>query len=287
MKLWNGITILQPAHHAAPSERIWLSGGSILAQMFEPSMTQYDPTAYIPMPVWRAPDVHEYGLLTTCTDQARPSPGTWMSVISLPDDVYHPVLPLREAAQRGDLRELRRLFSAEELQQPIRALETFASTLRIDATDHPGRGVLVAGPPGKLTTTYDRGPRYVGLHIDSFYDAPPQLRAASANRICFNLGAEDRWLLFVNVPVGDIAARMRALYPDDLAVQGSGSVLGHRFLQAFPDYPVVKVRVAPGEAYIAPTENMIHDGSTYGMRSIDVKMTILGHFGPGEAHLAC
>ena len=59
------------------------------------------------------------------------------------------------------------------------------------------------------------------------------------------------------------------------------TALGQAFMQRYPDYPVIKVRVAPGEAYIAPTENMIHDASTVAKRVPDLHLTFLGHIGPG------
>jgi len=42
----------------------------------------------------------------------------------------------------------------------------------------------------------------------------------------------------------------------------------------------VRLAVAPGEAYIAPTENMIHDGSTLGMRHEDLQVTLRGIIDP-------
>jgi hypothetical protein len=54
----------------------------------------------------------------------------------------------------------------------------------------------------------------------------------------------------------------------------------HAFLHKFPEYPVVRLAVLPGEAYIAPTENMIHDGTTEGMRVLDQQVTVRGRLDP-------
>ena len=35
--------------------------------------------------------------------------------------------------------------------------------------------------------------------------------------------------------------------------------------------------IEPGEAYIAPTENIIHDGSTFFKKHCDIAAVILGH----------
>ena len=45
-----------------------------------------------------------------------------------------------------------------------------------------------------------------------------------------------------------------------------------------PTYPVVAIEIAPGEAYIAPTEDLIHDGCSEGMKNNDVCLTMLGYF---------
>jgi hypothetical protein len=50
-------------------------------------------------------------------------------------------------------------------------------------------------------------------------------------------------------------------------------------MKYYPEYPVVKLRIAPREAYIAPTENMIHDGCTVDKNRPDLKLMFLGHFG--------
>ena len=52
--------------------------------------------------------------------------------------------------------------------------------------------------------------------------------------------------------------------------------LQHKFFDRFSDYPVFMLSIEPGEAYIAPTENIIHDGSTYFKQHCDIAAVILG-----------
>jgi hypothetical protein len=40
------------------------------------------------------------------------------------------------------------------------------------------------------------------------------------------------------------------------------SALAEAFLDAYPRYPVARIRIGPGQAYIAPVQNIIHDGYT-------------------------
>jgi hypothetical protein len=58
-----------------------------------------------------------------------------------------------------------------------------------------------------------------------------------------------------------------------------GINVGHDFMRSFPGYPVLRVRIRPREAYIAPTDNLIHDGSSVGKNYPDIAVHLLGYFG--------
>jgi hypothetical protein len=49
-------------------------------------------------------------------------------------------------------------------------------------------------------------------------------------------------------------------------------------MEAFPSYPVLRLEIRPGEAYIAPTEIVIHDATTMGKEFTDATFTVLGNF---------
>jgi hypothetical protein len=51
-------------------------------------------------------------------------------------------------------------------------------------------------------------------------------------------------------------------------------------MEKYPEIPIVRCRLRPGEAYIAPTENLVHDGSSVGQGDIDRQFTIRGHIRP-------
>ena len=48
------------------------------------------------------------------------------------------------------------------------------------------------------------------------------------------------------------------------------------FFKEFSSYPVIRIKLNPGEAYIAPTDNIIHDGSSLGQLRHDMNLTIRG-----------
>ena len=54
--------------------------------------------------------------------------------------------------------------------------------------------------------------------------------------------------------------------------------LARIFTREYPDYPLIIVKIKYGEAYLAPTEHIIHDGYSIGKHSLDLFLTYLGYF---------
>jgi hypothetical protein len=54
--------------------------------------------------------------------------------------------------------------------------------------------------------------------------------------------------------------------------------IGAAFMSAFPDYPIVRLRLQPGDAYIAPTENILHDGNSSDVVEINHYLSVRGRF---------
>jgi hypothetical protein len=118
----------------------------------------------------------------------------------------------------------------------------------------------------------------VGLHVDSWFRLPLGSRAQAPVRLCANFGWNDRFLLFLNISVDQLAngeIRTFAGWVDEQTRKKSGLLrrpiaLVREFLTAFPDYPIGRIRIRPGEAYLAPTENLAHDGSSVASATLDV-----------------
>ena len=132
------------------------------------------------------------------------------------------------------------------------------------------KGIFVSGC-NKATTTYTHGPKFIGLHIDSMH-TPAASRDASPIRACINLGAGSRYLHFINLRHDQITQ----LLPEDHAFQRSATSQGQEFMRYHQDYPVISLRIEPGELYLAPTENIIHDGSTFTNPFLDAQFTLHG-----------
>ena len=155
----------------------------------------------------------------------------------------------------------------------VRALQTF---LKIPEPFHsigPNKN-----PADLETVTFnDRIGRYNGLHVDSWDQLGLDALHTARNRVCVNIGQSDRYFLFLPLSLIDIAAILAQEMGPGWQMPRHHSMIGRQFMERFPGMPVVRCRLAPGEAYIAPTENLVHDGSSAGQSAVDEQFTIRGH----------
>ena len=126
-------------------------------------------------------------------------------------------------------------------------------------------------PSGLRTSTFDaeNGVR-IGMHLDSWDRGALSKRQFGRVRLCINLGARRRSLLFMPFDVRTVRAALAGA--DDF----NSANIGERFCSRFRQAPVLRLDVPPGHAYIAPTENLIHDGHSALSPSCDLTIAWLG-----------
>lgn len=119
--------------------------------------------------------------------------------------------------------------------------------------------------------------RYMGIHNDGTkYVSPYQLHKLG-NRLTINLGTEPRSFLFVNLTIVQALNKLKQVMNIDEHKIDIINIAEY-FFKYFPDYPVVKITQQPYQYYIAPTDNCFHDGSTLGMKSLDIILVYFGMF---------
>lgn len=64
----------------------------------------------------------------------------------------------------------------------------------------------------------------------------------------------------------------------NVRVERDVRAIGAAFMSTFPEDPIVRLRLRPGEAYIAPTENILHDGSSAEVIETNHYLSIRGRF---------
>jgi hypothetical protein len=264
------VRIVLPEAGSSISDRLMLSAGTS-APRFETDGPPYRPEAIVPRLPWRRPTDVERSLLVQKTGVARAP----LAIVRA-----DPVLlaPLRSLAY-----EAVQLEQVEALRRDPRTLAAQSAIADAVAARYvePGSPITCLGisayRAGQRTVSYDhQRRRRVGLHVDTWDEVNLDTRLHARSILLVNLGSRDRHFLYINLDI----AHIRSLLPDQ---QVDADRLVDAFMRRFPSYPVVKARVAPGEAYIAPVQGVIHDGSTDASDRLDLHVAFLGQFlAPGE-----
>jgi len=146
-------------------------------------------------------------------------------------------------------------------ERQLGSLGTVDRFLGVDE-DIPGLPTLTVNPRSALL---------IGLHLDNWDRLPAALRHRSRNRASVNLGPVPRALLFVDLDISE--GQPSDVVPDTETIR-------RLLIGAKPPPAVLRLLVPPGWAYIAPTENLVHDGGSLSFRDGAVHASALGMFRP-------
>ncbi|WP_431772096.1 hypothetical protein [Streptomyces cucumeris] len=149
----------------------------------------------------------------------------------------------------------------ELVQQPAftGALKALADGLRDPDAVYIGQA---HAPADILTTTsnHENGGRRIGLHVDNWDRLPYATRHTGRRRLCLNLGPGSRYLLLGDL---DIRAMCRTIH-QDFALRYPHTDDLRQYIASGHLMLCFRLRLEPGEGYLAPTELLPHDGSTEG-----------------------
>ncbi len=255
--------------------RIMVNSGTEQATFDANVPIAYCPRARVPKEDWRTPTVAEDACLMAVSPPT--GPGTWISVIRIPDVVMAPLVALGLTSIERD-RDLGNLAATDCYRDACATVLRYLARFSIGDAQ-PILGGVRANPPGLRTATFDAASNcYIGLHVDNWDHLPLDAKAKATNRIGINVGTEDRYFVYINLGLKRMVDHLADVAPDERVIADQGSSIGQTFLRAYPSYPVVKLRVGAGEAYVAPTENLMHDGCTVGKRHLDLHLSVRGHF---------
>jgi hypothetical protein len=255
------IKIYVAANCNGPAERLELSSGTRGADIRETTQlvhgAVYEQGARLPRDPWRLPTKEETERLIVANPPN--SMATSVAIVRLPDEVSKnlPEIGNAEALEATLLQALRTIC---ELDEPLHCIG-------------PGQN-----PANLKTVTVNRDiGRYNGLHVDNWDPLRLEARHLATNRICINIGQGDRYFLFLPFTLMDIAKVLSEEMGPRWEAPRRYTAIGRQFMELFPEVPVIRCRLRPGEAYVAPTENLVHDGSSVGQTGMDEQFTIRGH----------
>ena len=293
VNLIEGVKVVEYNSDTSSSKtRIWINSGT-----HRVTPNNCNRNIFIPIEDWSEASCSDRMILCNESSENFRNISSQIGILCLPNLVISPLeaLGVNFATNAQDCDWL---YKQSDYQQAVSTVVEYVQTFS-EANDNLLVHRLNVNPPSLRTVTHDPVNNfYIGLHLDSWDKDPVERRHLSNNRICINLGLEDRYFLFINLTLiemfflittnrwdellniryedkqeillkyySDYLLTHPQIHPDDIR---------QNFLQKYPEYPVIKLRVAPDEAYIAPTENIIHDGCTFGKKFFDVSLTIRG-----------
>lgn len=261
----------------SPENRVFISNGTEPCDGDVVDGYVYEKRSFRPRHPWRSITPQEEEILYT-SDTGAEFYKT-ISVVKMPDEIKQLALEagIPELNNSNEIPALRKRSPKDYMQFVDRFKQEAGSYLFSENSLH-NIGILAEPNIRRRTSTISIYTQMlIGMHMDSWEGMNVSDLDTAPNRICVNLGKEDRFFLFVNLTMNNVFELTKensGLDRDTLAQD----LLVINFFRQFPDYPVIRVRLKPFEAYIAPTENIIHDGCTEDKTLPDINYTIRGFF---------
>src|SRR5579872_6338423 len=240
---------------------LWLHPGAERACEPTDSGEAYTETAFIPVRDRRRLSTEELNSIASLWHWPSSS---CVSILRLDDDAINEMRSLKDSA-------LGHPASEEFMAHGSKLWELLCAKSDISSLGPAQWLGISRRPSGLRTSTFDGscGLR-IGLHLDSWDQAGLHQRHMCRTRLCINLGLRTRGLFFLPF---DIRSITEALGADP---QVHSANIGERFCEGFPGSPVLELEVPPGYAYLAPTENLIHDGRSEPSPEHDITAAWLG-----------
>ncbi len=181
--------------------RIWLSTGTLPACQTRSESTLYCDNAFIPLEPWREPTSTEHKAIIKY--EASNDRSTCVGLVRLPDDVLGPFERLGLGAVMSN-KDRDKLTKHPTYPTALTGLITYLGFL--SRSEYAPQVVGIAVNPPRLCTVTANGPvqSYLGLRVDNWDRLPFHQRSQARNRICINLGRENRYLLFIDLPLRDL-----------------------------------------------------------------------------------
>lgn len=230
---------------------------------------QFEENSYIPNLPWQKINNETFNLLSSNKKNY-----TDVSLISLPNEINKALknFNIHNCSNFNDVRIIENTQSFKNLK--IELISYFKSFTK-NNSDIIAHNIYY-GKENLLNNTFNFATqKFIGFHLDSWEGQPLWEREFSNNRICINLGKESRFLMFYNISIIEMANALNiSIYDADLDINS----IYKKYITLYPDTPIYRLEILPLEAYIAPTEFIIHDGSSYGTKSPDINIVFRGSF---------
>lgn len=246
--LGDGVEVVQGARRAAN-----LDGG-------------FDNDCYVPNADWRPPHDRWSNVVTS------PQPDVFshsVTVVDINPGTLNAFRDVSSALLSADLdRRERRAYLA---QLRLALLSDIFERCGVDSVEEDSLDIYV-NPPGLVSTAYNfRDAVFMGLHLDDHQNLAVDQKQFGFHLLSINLGEAEHYFYFVDLPAIALLRHVTMIAPDKVATIRTARDLKDAFFSvAAAEARIVRLRLQPGQGYIAVTQNIIHDGATNTVGCTDV-----------------
>jgi len=254
-----------------------ISSGTCIAKGTLSNGIPYRDNAFKPEAPWYSLSLIEREALLS-KPESLPELNSCINIVKIPASIIEEfeLMKMQNITNKFQLRYYQKKYG-EKLQGGINAITTYAQCHLLDIEEPIYPSFAFSNCNLETVTIYLKYKSLVGLHIDNFDGLDLDNIDQAKRRFCVNLGSEVRYLLFINLTISKLLEEV-SKKKNEFKKGYSQWHLYTDFLRLYPDYPVIRVPLQPFEAYIAPAENMIHDGSTVGTQHHDLTLFYRGTF---------
>jgi uncharacterized protein len=240
--------------------------------------TTYTPNAILPNQDWRPASPAELDNLHLNTPFQSESD---IACLDLPPELQQEIaqFKLDQCSSYAEIQQVERSPRFETFIQ--NTLTPYFKSLSFAFPESTTISTLSYEPAGLTTVSHNpQTQQYNGLHIDDWDRAITPLKQFTRNRICINLGPSPRHFYIVNLTAQHCKKQGLLTEDEHQRINQDHREFLRLYSQNFQHYPVIKLKVNPLQAYIAPTDTIIHDGSSLECDRFDLSIMSLGYFKP-------
>ncbi|MFD7015853.1 hypothetical protein [Streptomyces sp. NPDC059928] len=139
-------------------------------------------------------------------------------------------------------------------------------------------GQALAKPDMATTTDNYQDGRLLGLHLDNWDKLKYADKHTGRRRLCLNLGPGIRYIILGAV---DAQTVCRSVHHNDYPRRYPHTEDFRAYVASGRPIPIFRIRLDPGDGYLAPTEYLLHDGSTEDQPLPSAAAFWLGHWPRG------
>lgn len=259
------ITVQLPCGVSAASRLEYCVGVRLAASIRE-LKDVYEPGAYVPADTW-------FPVKDLAPPRVDANSSNTVALVSVPPDVPSGILDFLKRTRNIRTSS----FNASDLTPEERTglCEILAHVPGIRIAEQPNQVMRFLYPAGLPTATNSGcSGLQVGLHVDIWERLGWRNAWKGANRISINMSRSARYFVFLPVEACRLASVMIENSPN---LDDANFDLATEYLRQTPQAVLYRLRVEPGEAYMAPAENVIHDGIPV-RTHLDDTLVVLGRF---------